>query len=140
METLHLFSETGRRLVHHRLLLPLYARSMPPALAQTMSQQVWLHMPELKQPEPHLYGSGQRIGRVDQAAAGLRPAAVASSRMPGSMCCSAIEEMPNRMKRDGFSVRSKKRSPGSMMTLREAAASAKPRESVPRGPSSQSDV
>ncbi|TIS91567.1 MAG: hypothetical protein E5W88_20825, partial [Mesorhizobium sp.] len=51
---------------------------------------------------------------MDQAAAGLRPAAVANSRMPGSMCCSAIEEMPNRMKREGFSVRSKKRSPGSM--------------------------
>ena len=37
-------------------------------------------------------------------------------------------------------VRSKKRSPGSMMTLRAAAASARPRASVPRGPSSQSEV
>ena len=38
-----------------------------------------------------------------QAAAGRRPAAVASSRMPGSICCSAIEEMPSRMKRVGLS-------------------------------------
>ncbi len=64
-------------------------------------------------------------GCLVQAAAGRRPAAVASSRMPGSMCCSAIDEMPSRMKRVGLSVRSKKRSPGSMMTLRAAAASAR---------------
>ena len=41
------------------------------------------------------------------------------------MCCSAIDEMPSRMKRVGLSIRSKKRSPGSMMTLRHAAASAR---------------
>src|SRR3569832_3000761 len=37
-----------------------------------------------------------------QAAAGLRPAAVASSRMPGSLCCSEVDELPERMKREGF--------------------------------------
>ncbi|WP_135885064.1 hypothetical protein, partial [Mesorhizobium sp. M2D.F.Ca.ET.171.01.1.1] len=35
------------------------------------------------------------------------------------------------MKREGFSLRSKNRSPGSMMTLREAAASARPRSPRP---------
>ena len=77
---------------------------------------------------------------VVQAAAGRLPAAVASSRMPGSICCSAIEEMPSRMNRVGLSILSKKRSPASMITLRHAAASARAAASVPRGPSSHSDV
>src|SRR5690606_28980707 len=78
---------------------------------------------------------GDKQGSADvHAALRSRPAAEASSRIPGSICWSAIEEMPRRMKRERLSGLSKKRLPGSITTPRAAAASAITLVSAAGGP------